>query len=131
MVAEINHISVRQVQKYFDSFVNFPRITLSEFIGIDEIHSKMTKRVDSTYLCVMVDYKQRALFEILPSRSKTELFRYFNRIPLDERNNVKYVTIDMWEPYKDITQRFLKNAIIAGDPFHVVNTSWILFVASD
>ena len=57
MVAEINHISVRQVQKYFDSFVNFPRITLSESIGIDEIHPKMTKRVDSTYLCVMVDYK--------------------------------------------------------------------------
>ncbi len=36
MVAESNHISVTQVQRYFDSFVNIPRIRLPESIGIDE-----------------------------------------------------------------------------------------------
>lgn len=120
MVADINHISITQVQRYFDSFVNIPRLPLPESIGIDEIHSKMAKRSDSAYLCIMVDNKDRSLFEILPSRSKTELSRYFDKIPIDERNSVKYVTIDMWEPYKDIAQRFLKNAVIAVDPFHVV-----------
>lgn len=120
MVAESNHISVTQVQRYFDSFVNIPRIHLPESIGIDEIHSKMAKRSDSAYLCVMVDNKNRSLFEILPSRSKAELKKYFDRIAVDERNQVHYVTIDMWEPYKDIATTYLKNAVIAVDPFHVI-----------
>ena len=101
MVAELNHISVTQVQRYFDSFVNIPRIRLPESIGIDEIHSKMAKRADSAYLCVMVDNKNRSLFEILPSRSKSELRRYFDRIPAEERNCVHYVTIE----WKDLIER--------------------------
>lgn len=80
----------------------------------------MAKRRDSAYLCVMVDNINRSLFEILPSRSKAELTRYFDRIPLEERNSVHYVTIDMWEPYKDIAHRYLKNAMVAVDPFHVI-----------
>lgn len=120
MVAQLNHISITQVQRYFDSFVNIPRIHLPESIGIDEIHSKMANRRDSAYLCIMVDNVNRSLFEILPSRSKAELKRYFDKIPLAERNNVKYVTIDMWLPYKDIAATYLRNAIIAVDPFHVV-----------
>lgn len=120
MVADLNHISITQVQRYFDSFVNIPRIRLPESIGIDEIHSKMAKRTDSAYLCVMVDNVNRSLFEILPSRSKRELQRYFDKISLEERNLVHFVTIDMWEPYRDIAHMYLKNAIIAVDPFHVV-----------
>ncbi len=72
MVTELFHISVTQIQRYFDSFINIPRIRLSESIGIDEIHSKMVKRADSAYLCVMADNESRSLFEILPSRSKSE-----------------------------------------------------------
>ena len=120
MVADINHISVTQVQRYFDSFVSIPRMRLPESIGIDEIHSRMAGRKDSAYLCVMVDNQQRTLFEILPSRSKNELSRYFDKISEAERNSVKYVTIDMWQPYKDIALKYFKNAAIAVDPFHVV-----------
>ncbi|MEG0468708.1 MAG: transposase, partial [Longicatena sp.] len=52
--------------------------------------------------------------------SKAELIRYFDKIPQVELNRVKYVTIDMWEPYKAIALRYFKNAIIAIDPFHVI-----------
>lgn len=120
MAADANHISVTQVQRYFDSFVNIPRIRLPESIGIDEIHSKMAKRTDSSYLCVMVDNVHRSLFEILPSRSKRELQRYFEKIPTEECNAVRFVTIDMWEPYKDIAHKYFINAIVAVDPFHVI-----------
>ncbi|MGX8835223.1 ISL3 family transposase [Amedibacillus sp. YH-ame6] len=131
MVAENNHVSITQVQRYFDSFVNFPRITLPESIGIDELHSKMTHRSNSAYLCVMVDNTQRSLFEILPSRSKAKLIRYFDKIPQVELNRVKCVTLDMWEPYKAIALRYFKNAIIAIDPFHVVEHLMSAFLVSD
>ena len=120
MISELNDISVTQVQTYFDSFLNIPRITLPECLGIDEIHSKMAKRKDSAYLAVLVDNVNRSLLDILPSRSKTELTRYFERISIEERKRVKYVTIDMWIPYKDVCKKYLPNCIIAVDPFHVV-----------
>lgn len=82
MIAQSNHISVTQVQLYFDNFINISRITLPVSLGIDEIHSKMAKRKNSSYLCVMVDNLNRSLVDILPSRSKAELIRYFDRIPL-------------------------------------------------
>lgn len=71
-------------------------------------------------LPVLVDNLNRSLVDILPSRSKTELSRYFERIPLDERKQVRYVTIDMWLPYKEVCEKYLPNCIIAVDPFHVV-----------
>lgn len=118
-IAEAHDISITQVLRYLDSFVTVPRLTLPESIGIDEISSDMAK-YHSKYLCVMVDNQSRDAFEILPSRSKHHLKRYFEKIPENERLKVKYVTMDMWLPYKDITKQYLKNAIIAVDPFHVV-----------
>lgn len=120
MIAKKNNISITTVQKYMDSFISIPRIKLPTNIGIDEIYSKMAHYGNSKYLCIMVDNEQRDLFEILPSRAKIELQRYFSAIPLEERKKVRYWTIDMWEPYKDIAQLYLPNCEIAVDPFHVV-----------
>lgn len=72
------------------------------------------------YLCVFVDNIERSLLDILPSRSKYYLNRYFDKIPQIEKDNVLYVTVDMWDAYIDVTKRNFKNAIIAVDPFHVI-----------
>jgi transposase len=45
-----------------------------------------------------VDNDSRNLFEILPSRSKHTLSSYREKIPRHEREKVRFVTIDMWEP---------------------------------
>lgn len=120
MIAEKHSISVSQVQRYLDSFVSIPRLPLSESIGIDEIHSKMARTRNAAYLGVIVDNINRSLLDVLPTRSKSEFVRYFQNIPYQERCIVKYVTIDMWLPYKDVCQKYLPNCIIAVDPFHVV-----------
>src|SRR5690554_2083150 len=44
----------------------------------------------------------------------------FTSISESERNNVKYVIIDMWDTYKDLTKRYFKKAIVAVDSFHVI-----------
>lgn len=118
-IAERNHISTTLVELYCDSFIQVPRLSLPENLGIDEIHSNMAK-YGGSFLCVFVDNKERCLTEILPNRSKYTLSRFLENIPLSERSQVKYVTIDMWEPYKDVALRFFPNCVIAVDPFHVV-----------
>ncbi len=115
-----HRISPSLVQLYADSFIRVPtHIPLPENLGIDEISSTMAK-YGGSYLCVFVDNNKRVLNEILPNRSKSTLSKYFESIPESERNKVKYVTIDMWEPYKDVCKKYLKKAEISVDPFHVI-----------
>ena len=119
-IAKAHHVSEPLVMDYLDSFLTIPRLPLPQSLGIDEIHSHMSNHYGGSYLCVLVDNQNRRLVDILPDRSKRTLSNYFKAIPLSERRNVRYVTMDMWESYKEVAQRFLPNAIIAVDPFHVI-----------
>ena len=120
MIADKNGISTNEVILYCDSFITIPHIPLPENLGIDEFHSKMAKRKDASYLGVLTDNDTFSLIELLPSRNKSDLNNYFSFCPKEERDNVKYVTIDMLKPYEDLAHKWLKNAIVAVDPFHVV-----------
>lgn len=117
-IAERNQVSPTQVQRYFDSYIISPRPYLPENMGIDEIHSSMAK-YGSAYLLVIVDNVKRCLVDILPSRSKHELKKYFESFPKEERDKVRYITIDMWQPYEDVVKQYCKNCEVAVDPFHV------------
>jgi len=114
------HISPTQVNKYLDTFITIPPMPLPESLGIDELHSDALSRRSANYLCILVDNKNRCLYDILDSRSKYTLEKHFADIPRTERYQVKYVSIDMWTPYKDVVTSFFPNALIAVDPFHVV-----------
>ncbi|MBR4471721.1 MAG: ISL3 family transposase [Erysipelotrichaceae bacterium] len=120
MVAKKNHISATQVIRYFDSFALMPKIPLPENLGIDEIHSKMAKRKDASYLCVLTDNDHFSLVDILPSRSKYELNNYLSFRSKEERKAVRYVTIDMWEPYEEMAHKWFPDCVVAIDPFHVI-----------
>ncbi len=119
-ISERHHVSASLVQKYADSFLIVPRLTLTESIGIDELHEPSLAKRQSPYIAIIVDNVGRALLEILKSRSKEELGRYFSSIPKEERMIVRYVTIDLWEPYRDVAKTWLPNAKICADPFHIV-----------
>ena len=120
MISDELNISTTQLSKYLDSYVVIPPRPLPESLGIDEIHSKALSKKNSSYICVLVDNNQGSLYELLNSRSKADISMYFSAIPREERLKVKYVTIDMWQPYKDVVKTYLPNAIVAVDPFHVV-----------
>ena len=119
-IGERHHISASLVQKYADSFLIVPRLHLTESSGIDELHEPGLSKRQSPYIAIIVDNVHRDLLEILKSRSKEELGRYFSSIPKEERLMVRYVTIDLWEPYRDAAETWLPNAKICADPFHVV-----------
>lgn len=106
-IAKRNHVSVSTVQRYMDSFLTIPRQPLPVNLGIDEIHTKLAHYGNSSYLCILVDNEKRVLTEILPSRAKLELSRYFEKIDKKERDRVRYVTMDMCLPYKQVVQRYL------------------------
>ena len=120
MISNQLNISRTQLNRYIDSYITIPKRRLPECLGIDEIHNKYLTKRNSSYLCVLVDNNDNNLYDVLDSRSKMNLSLYFSSFSREERKNVKYVTIDMWRPYKDVSITYFPNAIIAVDPFHVV-----------
>lgn len=118
-IARKHRVSESIVQLYTDSFLVVPRSTLPESLGIDELHSNMSK-YGGSYLAILVDNVHRSLCDILPNRSKRTLSKYFEQIPLEERKRVRFVTIDLWKPYKEVALKYFPGCCVAADPFHVV-----------
>lgn len=120
MISDELGISSKQLSTYIDSYITIPARTLPECLGIDELHSKELSRRNSSYLCILVDNENHLLYDILDSRSKMNLSLYLSEFSREQRCKVKYVTIDMWEPYKDVANTYFPNCIVAVDPFHVI-----------
>lgn len=120
MISEELGISSTQLSRYIDSYITIPPRPLPECLGIDELHSPELSRRNASYLCILVDNEKRTVWDILDSRSKLSLSLFFSKIPREERLKVRYVTIDMWEPYRDVAKTYFPNCIVAVDPFHVI-----------
>ena len=119
-VAKDLHISRQNVIDIFDRFYDYtPSPNLPEIISFDEKHIGRAI-TDHKYLFIMLDWKNMKLYNILPSRDKNTLWKYFSKIPREIREKVKHVTMDMWEPYRDVVKTLLPNAKIAVDSFHVM-----------
>lgn len=117
-VARHNFISPTKAQEIFDLYVRIPKSPLPEIICIDEVYA--LKDNHSKYVCILLDFLSHEMVDMLPDRKKYSLLNYFDRIPIQERNNVKYVVIDMYSVYRDVVHMKLKNAVIAVDSFHVI-----------
>jgi transposase len=91
---------------------------LPECISFDETYA--FKSDTSDYICVLLDYTDKKIIDVLPSRRKRKLIDYFYNIPLEERNNVKYVSFDMWETYRIVSKLMFPNCVCIVDKFHVL-----------
>lgn len=76
-----------------------------------------------------MDFNDGTIIDVLPNRKKKYLVSYFSNIKnntlydkthISELNNVKYISIDLWDTYKDIAKTYFSKAIICADSFHVL-----------
>ncbi len=117
-VANRYGVSVTTAINIFDRNIHISRRQLPECLGIDEVYA--FKSHDSSYVCVLVDCENGHVVDILPSRKKDYLEKYFSAIPLSERQRVKYVSFDMWGTYRLVSKLYLPNAKCICDHFHVI-----------
>jgi transposase len=83
-----------------------------EIMGLDEVH------ILSRFRGVVTNIGQRTLVDILPNRNKPSIIRFLSAIP--DKETVKMVAMDMWQPYRDAVHLVLPHAKIVVDKFHVV-----------
>lgn len=112
------HVSDQTAINIFDKYVNPVRGKMPKVISIDECYNK--HQFSKPYSCIFFDFLNTKIVDVIEDRSKYSLERYLNKIPREERINVKYVVIDMWEPYLDIATLYFPDALVAIDSFHVL-----------
>ena len=88
---------------------------LPEAISFDEFKGNTGGQ---KFQCIVTDPLNHRVFDILPSRTAETIQDYLRSFP--NRNEVKYVVMDMNRGFRDVSRTFLPNAQIVIDRFHVV-----------
>lgn len=117
-VALRHHVSPTTAVNIFDQHVHMSRRPLPSCLAMDEVYA--FKSHNSQYVCVLVDYLDKKIIDVLPSRHKDTLMNYFMLIPLEERKKVKFCSFDMWESFRIVANHVFPNVRCAVDHFHVI-----------
>jgi transposase len=76
-----------------------------------------------------MDFETGEIVDVLPDRKKAYLTQYFSMIKCDtfkfttnmsELDNVKFISIDMYENFRNIARTFFPMAKVCADSFHVL-----------
>ena len=124
-VANEFDVSSTYVTNLFDTKVSLNRLKLPEVMCVDEVYLK--KLVNNGYCFVMYAPQWKKIIDFLDSRHKNDLIDYFSKIPQEEKNNVKFVSMDLYDNYRDVIKKCFPKAKICADPFHVVKQLSICF----
>jgi transposase len=88
-------------------------ISAPEWLAVDEVY------LGKVAHCVISAPLSREVLDILPDNKQETLAKWLLRLP--NRDRVRAVTTDMWEPYKGAVRVVLSQAKIVVDRYHVHN----------
>lgn len=117
-----NNVSTNTVNRILDSISKDNIIKnygkLPTILGIDEFNA--TKDTISKMAFIIVNQENLNIFDINNSRLSIDIQKYFKRYSKQERDKVKFITLDLYKPYYKLMHSLFKNAILIPDRFHVV-----------
>lgn len=117
-----NNVSTNSVNRILDDISddkiikNNGKLPIS--FGIDEF--KATKDTISKMAFIIVDQDKKNIFDINNSRLSNDIYKYFSKYQRTERNNVKFITMDLYKPYYKLVHKLFPKAILIPDRFHIV-----------
>lgn len=117
-IADENGVSSATVRRELEEAMNgYPEYlrTLPEVISLDEFKADTS---EGKYALVINDPLRKKVLDILPNRKKDYLLGYFTRV--ENRNNVKIVISDMYEPYLLVSKVMFPKARFVVDRFHFI-----------
>jgi len=120
-IARRNNVSSSSVNRILDSISEDKIVKnngiLPTIFGIDEF--KATSDTKSKMAFIVVDQVNKNIFEINNSRLSLDVEKYFKRYSKKQRDNVKFITMDLYKPYYKLMHSLFKNAILVPDRFHI------------
>lgn len=121
-IARRNNVSSSTVNRILDLISEDKIIKnndkLPKFIGIDEF--KATKDTISKMAFIIANQNNKNIFDINNSRFSKDIKQYFMRYQKKDRDNVKFITMDLYKPYYSLMSSLFKNATIVPDRFYII-----------
>ncbi len=90
---------------------------MPEKVSLDEISKQKGKR---KFVTVVSDLEQSSLLEVIDSHKSEEIIEVLKAQPIEIRENVKEVSVDMWGGFQKVIKEIFPNALIVIDRFHVM-----------
>lgn len=121
-ISNRNNISTNSTNRILDSISDDTIIknngSLPEVMGIDEFNA--TKDTISKLAFIIIDQTNRNIFDINNSRRSLDIINYFKNYSKQERDKVKFITLDLYKPYYKLMHSLFRKAILIPDRFHIV-----------
>ena len=86
-------------------------------LGIDEISLKKRHK---HFVLVISDIERRCILTILTNRNKETLEHWIDTLSEEQSRSIRFVSIDMWAPYRQAARNKLPWATVVVDRFHVM-----------
>ena len=119
-IAKEMGVTRQTVINILDDMPDAERLKLPDVLCIDEFHLSNANSKAGKYPSVLSNPFKTEIIDIIESRRKSYLQRYFSSIPFEERKNVKYFISDMNETYRYVHNAFFNKSIYIVDHFHIV-----------
>ena len=116
-IAKEVNLSVSTVIRFFDMLAYDAPKELPQVLSIDEFKGNTGKE---KYQVIITNPADGMVLDILPDRKQSHLTSYFKQWEREERNAVKFFVSDMWKPYAELSEIYLKEAIQLIDKYHYV-----------
>ncbi|MEG4458830.1 ISL3 family transposase [Microcoleus sp. N9_A1] len=86
-------------------------------LGIDEI---ALRKSQGNYCAVLIDLETSKLITIVKGRTQAEIEPVLKSWGSEVLEKIGEVSIDLWKGYKTLVQKFMPNAQVVADRFHVM-----------
>ncbi len=120
-VAQKQGLSQSTVKDIFNrwarSRVNKSSQNLTRVLGIDEISLKKRHK---QFALILSDIERRCILDVLPIRDKQALEKWIDGLSDQQRQAMRFASIDMWAPYYYAVRNRLPHVQIVVDRFHVM-----------
>ena len=114
-IAKDTRTSVSGVSRCLALLPQGKPVKLPKVLSFDEFKGNTN---GERFQCILTAPEERRILDILPNRKVSTIQSYLHSFL--NRNEVRYVVMDMNQGYRDIAKSFLPNAKIVIDRFHVV-----------
>jgi transposase len=78
------------------------------------------KKRHKQYVLVLSDLERRYVLAVLPTREQQTFIAWLQTLSAAEKRAIRVVSMDMWRPYRAVVERYLPQAAIVADRFHVM-----------
>jgi transposase len=98
--------TVKNIDKWFlERQYGQPDLNGLQVLAVDEISVKKGHR----YLTVVLDYLSGRVVYVGKDRKSKTLETFFNKLSQDQRDSIKAIVMDMWDPFiKAVKKKYLK-----------------------